>query len=207
VAGNTLSFGAGSYDWLVLKLDSNGGVEWDAVFGGHGTDSNMALTTRDGLPVVAGMTEVTGSGFLGTVVIFDDQGEPLDQWVYDPGMIRSIELLPEGGFLMSGTGIGNAGDIAVHSVDAGGSTPPLGIGAGTQPAARLRLLPNPASGSVTVLLPADTGFVRVYDISGRLAAETQANEGRVTLDISRLPEGIYTVTFSGVVASRFTIIR
>jgi hypothetical protein len=207
VAGNTLSFGAGSYDWLVLKLDSNGGVVWDAVFGGHGTDSNMALTTRDGLPVVAGMTEVTGTGFLGTVVIFDDQGEPLDQWVYDPGMIRSIELLPEGGFLMSGTGIGNAGDIAVRSVDADGGTPPLGIGDGTEPVTPLRLLPNPASGSVTVLLPVDSGFLRIYDISGRLAAETQADEGRVTLDISRLPEGVYTVTLSGGDASRLTVVR
>lgn len=206
VAGNTLSFGAGSYDWLVLKLDSAGGIVWDAVWGGHGTDSNMALTTRDGLAVVAGGYE-TDTDFLSTVVVFDDEGEPLNEWYYESGMLRSIELLPGGGFLMAGTGFGTGGDIAVRCVDSEGGTPPLGIETGPEPTVRLRLLPNPASGCVTVMAPTSVGLIRVYDISGRLAAEARISGDRATLDVSRLPEGVYTVTLSDGIASRLTVVR
>ncbi|MGC8893499.1 MAG: hypothetical protein ACP5QG_01470, partial [candidate division WOR-3 bacterium] len=49
VAGWTESFGAGSYDFLVLKLTSDGSLSWARTFGGTGTDRAYSITqTSDG---------------------------------------------------------------------------------------------------------------------------------------------------------------
>jgi hypothetical protein len=57
VAGCTNSFGAGGCDFWVLKLDSNGGVDWQKTYGGG--DEDMAFSvqqTSDGGYIVAGQT-------------------------------------------------------------------------------------------------------------------------------------------------------
>src|SRR5262249_49744603 len=49
VAGSTTSFGAGSDDAWVLKLDANGNVIWQKTYGGADSDGASAVhTTADG---------------------------------------------------------------------------------------------------------------------------------------------------------------
>jgi len=70
VTGFTKSFGAGDYDILVLKLDSNGDVSWQRTYGGSGSDFACTIQQTDddgdGMKndgyIVAGNTSSFGAG-------------------------------------------------------------------------------------------------------------------------------------------------
>jgi uncharacterized delta-60 repeat protein len=63
VAGRTESFGAGSGDVWVLKLNMDGSVNWQKTYGGNAVDKAHAIQqTSDGGYVVAGRTESFGAG-------------------------------------------------------------------------------------------------------------------------------------------------
>ncbi len=63
IAGSTLSFGAGSWDGWLLKLDANGTVEWQKTYGGSGWDSFLSvLQNSDGSYIVAGSTRSFRNG-------------------------------------------------------------------------------------------------------------------------------------------------
>jgi hypothetical protein len=58
VAGSTNSFGAGEYDFWVLKLGSDGDISWQKTFGKHRTDKAFAvIQTSDGGYIVAGRNQ------------------------------------------------------------------------------------------------------------------------------------------------------
>ena len=68
----------------------------------------------------------------------------------------------------------------------------------------LTLLPNPASGSVTVSSAYSLERIAVYDLQGHLLIEQPAKGESATLDLGRLPKGVYMVT---VVTSAGTITK
>ncbi len=62
VAGNTTSFGAGQSDICILKLSSNGDIEWQKSYGGSESESAYSIQqTNDGGYVVAGETRSFGA--------------------------------------------------------------------------------------------------------------------------------------------------
>jgi type IX secretion system substrate protein/putative pyrroloquinoline-quinone binding quinoprotein len=63
IAGNTTSFGAGSYDMFVVKLDGAGNLQWERTFGGSSEDCAYSIIrTADGSFAVAGYTNSFGAG-------------------------------------------------------------------------------------------------------------------------------------------------
>jgi len=63
VAGWTGSFGAGGSDFLVIKLNSSGNIEWAKTFGGTNEDRASSISkTSDGGYIVAGWTYSFGAG-------------------------------------------------------------------------------------------------------------------------------------------------
>jgi len=63
VAGTTYSFGLGDRDIWVLKLDTNGDVEWQKTYGGYGIEEAYSIVeTYDGGYSVAGFTASYGAG-------------------------------------------------------------------------------------------------------------------------------------------------
>jgi uncharacterized repeat protein (TIGR02543 family) len=64
VAGFTESFGSGERDLWILKLDSEGRIEWQRAYGGEGCDSAYNIQqTFDGGYIVVGDTDSYGAGY------------------------------------------------------------------------------------------------------------------------------------------------
>lgn len=64
IAGWTLSYGAGSYDILVIKLDGNGALSWAKTLGGTSGDRAYCITrTSDGGVGVVGETSSFGGSW------------------------------------------------------------------------------------------------------------------------------------------------
>jgi len=101
VAGQTESFGAGSQDLWILKLNSVGDTEWQKTYGGSGSESARSIQqTSDGGYIVAG----AGSGdFLvlklssdGTIEWQKTYGGSESQSAY------SIQQTSDGGYIVAG---------------------------------------------------------------------------------------------------------
>ncbi len=63
IAGSTSSFGAGSVDAWIVKLNAEGTVQWQKAYGGSGLDyTNFITQTSDGGYIAAGLTTSFGAG-------------------------------------------------------------------------------------------------------------------------------------------------
>ncbi|TAN46128.1 MAG: hypothetical protein EPN22_00065 [Nitrospirae bacterium] len=115
VAGVTYSFGAGSADAWILKLTSNGSVEWEATFGGAGNDfANSVQQASDGGYIVAGDTD----SFYGnrSVWVFKLNSVGGAEWegIYEGtsfDFANSVQQTTDGGYIVAGytwsSGAGN----------------------------------------------------------------------------------------------------
>ncbi|MCU0861106.1 MAG: M50 family metallopeptidase [Methanomassiliicoccales archaeon] len=125
--GYTGSANNGEDVWLV-KVDSDGNMEWNTSFGGTATDWGKALIqTRDGGYAVAGWTqsEAVGTGqTMGYLVRYNSAGDPLTDRTYGQGgstLFYGIKELDDGGLMLGGhtTVIGHGGnDMYVVRTDA-----------------------------------------------------------------------------------------
>jgi PKD repeat protein len=62
VAGHTDSYGAGSRDGYLVKLDMNGNIAWQRTLGGTGSDYLRGLAVTNGMYAVVGTTSSYGAG-------------------------------------------------------------------------------------------------------------------------------------------------
>ena len=63
LAGFTESYGAGGWDFWLVKTDSGGNHEWDRTFGGTSSDCACSVhETSDGGYIIAGYTRLYGAG-------------------------------------------------------------------------------------------------------------------------------------------------
>jgi uncharacterized delta-60 repeat protein len=129
VAGETLSFGAGSFDFYVVKLDSSGNVEWTKTIGGSGWDfARSIIQSSDGGYVVAGKTKSFGAGYSDIYVVKLDSAGNV-QWTKTIGgsyndEAWSIIQSSDGGYVVAGYtesfGAGSA-DFYVVKLDSSGN--------------------------------------------------------------------------------------
>ena len=65
IAGSTESYGAGGHDYLLIKINSEGNMQWNKTFGGNNTDlSYFSHQTSDG-----------GFIIIGTSTLYDKEGD------------------------------------------------------------------------------------------------------------------------------------
>jgi len=107
VAGDTNSFGAGSFDAWVLRLDGSGNVVWQKTYGGTQWDRALAIVpTSDGGYVVAGYTNSFGAGLSDAWVLrLDGQGNVVWQKTYGGTQWdRAFAIVPtsDGGYVVAG---------------------------------------------------------------------------------------------------------
>jgi len=128
VAGTTQSFGAGSDDFLILKLNASGGLDWAKTFGGPRYDIPYSITpTGEGGYIVAGVTKSFGAGYDDLLLIKLNASGEL-QWAKAFGgtfidIPYGITQTPDGGCAVAGVtysfGAGY-GDILVLKLNGSG---------------------------------------------------------------------------------------
>lgn len=63
ILGETTSFGAGGYDYYLIKTDVSGNVEWSKTYGGTGDDHGWDIkATNDSCYILAGFSNSFGAG-------------------------------------------------------------------------------------------------------------------------------------------------
>jgi len=82
LAGYTCSYSAGGADAWIVKIDSQGVVQWQKAFGGANSDEAYAIQqTADGGYIVAGYTRSSGSSGHGSA----------DMWIFKLNAIGTLE--------------------------------------------------------------------------------------------------------------------
>jgi uncharacterized delta-60 repeat protein len=132
VAGGTSSFGAGYYDFYIIKLDASGNKVWEKTYGGSSEDYARSIQqTSDGGYIVAGDTESFGAGYYDFYIIkLDAYGNKIWEKTYggsDRDYAYSIQQTSDGGYIVAGgTYSFGAGkyDFYIIKLDANGNTGP-----------------------------------------------------------------------------------
>jgi hypothetical protein len=128
IAGTTGSYGAGSSDVYLMKLDSNGNFKWRNTFGGANIDWGYSVQqTADSGFVIAGFTNSFGHGGYDVYLIRTDSiGDTL--WTKTYGGTNwdfgySVSQTSDGGFIVAGgtysSGNGNE-DVYLVKTNASG---------------------------------------------------------------------------------------
>jgi len=129
IAGITESFGAGSEDVYVVKLDANGNLQWTKTIGGKKEDVGASLIqTSDGGYAITGSTSSFGAGEKDVYVVKLDAKGNL-QWTKTIGETyddvgRSLIQTSDGGYTIAGEtrSFGAGGwDVYVVKLDANGN--------------------------------------------------------------------------------------
>ncbi len=137
-AGSTSSWGAGSSDFWLVKVDENGNQEWDKTYGGTGSENGWDIVgTSDGGYALTGWTSSFGAGgYDFWLVRTDESGEM--EWSrayggtgYDEA--RSLVQTSDGGYAIAGrSGSFGAGatDFLLVKTDAEGRDGLVNVEAG-----------------------------------------------------------------------------
>ncbi|MEK6853048.1 MAG: hypothetical protein AABX59_04160, partial [Nanoarchaeota archaeon] len=128
IAGRTSSLGSGSYDFYLIKTDSQGNKQWEKVFGGSGSDSASSIKQiSDGGYILAGWTSSFGMGSFDFYLIkTDSSGNKLWEKTFggiNSDFSRSVGLTKDGGYIVAGTtsSFGSGGsDVYLIKVREGG---------------------------------------------------------------------------------------
>ena len=103
VAGWTESKGAGKRNMWILKLDSNGNLLWDKVFGDKGTNSAIFIqqTSDDGY-IAVGYSCWKDSNCSGRVLRLDNNGNLLWNKTFNNACSNCIQQTLDGDYIVSG---------------------------------------------------------------------------------------------------------
>lgn len=167
VTGYTQSFGAGTHDFVLSKVDANGNLLWTKTFGGPGSDvGGHIITTSDGGFAFLGPSLSFGAGNNDILFVKTNSAGTM-QWAKaygGPGteISRSLEESADGGFHICGnTSSFGAGGFDTYSIrtDADGNS-------GCNELAVTPTTTSPTLGSLTF-----SPFINIGGIQGNPATQ------------------------------------
>ncbi|GAI50293.1 unnamed protein product, partial [marine sediment metagenome] len=100
-------FGAGSYDFYLVKTDASGNMEWDKTFGGSGYDfAHSARQTTDGGYIIAGLTTSDSAGIADAYLVKTDTlgNMEWEKFIGGSGCDEAFDVrqTTDGGYIMAG---------------------------------------------------------------------------------------------------------
>ena len=107
IAGYTLSYGAGGWDFWLVKTDSYGNEQWNQTYGGGGEDvANSVQQTTDGGFIIAGYTSSYGVGGYDFLLV-KTNAFGNEQWNQTYGgnitdVANSVQQTTDGGYIIAG---------------------------------------------------------------------------------------------------------
>jgi len=130
IVGETNSFGAGGYDFYLVKTDANGDTLWTRTHGGTDYDYGQSVQqTTDGGYIIAGYTKSFGAGSNDVYLVKTDaNGDTLWTRTYGGSAdeyARCVQQTQDGGYIVTGhTKSFGAGlnDFYLVKTDANGDT-------------------------------------------------------------------------------------
>lgn len=220
VAGTTLA-SDGSYDYLVLKYDSEGTLVWSRAYAGmaNGWDEASGLAVdADSQIYVTGLSERPDTDLDFVTLHYASSGEVLHLWVYngpDDRLDASSAVAIDGHGRVYLTGLSDTGGgvryLTTVSVDSSFSVVDVQEESAPRIFAVRPLSANPArAGFLLELSLPEAGVVDLYlyDVQGRRAAEVllhhalDAGTHRIPIETGTLPSGVYFYRLSGHLAGR-----
>jgi hypothetical protein len=222
IAGSTASFGAGTRDVYLIRVDTTGDTLWTRTCGGMGDDLGYSVQqAADGGYIVAGCTRSFGTGYTDVYLIMTDAaGDTLWTRTYggttwDFG--NSVQQTLDGGYIIAGWTYSFGGGLCkvyLIKTDANGN---VGI---AEPSARhlpdssapLLVQPNPCRGLLRVRLDQAASLsplpIAVCNAAGRCVRRfTLESSGPFELDLRDVPDGVYFLSAPGNPACRFILSR
>jgi len=127
ITGHSSSYGAGSYDIVLMKFDSTGALTWSKTAGGYSGDmGKCVIQTTDGAYVITGFTASFGG--TGNIFLMKVNSAGTVLWTKMAGggsgdQGRCVEQTPDGGFIVAGLaqsyGMGGA-DVVLMKFNSAG---------------------------------------------------------------------------------------
>ncbi|HBG70159.1 MAG: hypothetical protein A2W93_10505 [Bacteroidetes bacterium GWF2_43_63] len=202
-SGYSNSYGGGSQDFYLVRIDSAGTLLQDTVFGGLSDDKSFGIAAcADHGFIMTGQTESYGNGGLDLYVIKTDSAFNQD-WSsnfggFDDDQGFNIMSTNDGGYIT----IGNTwsypqsawSNILVVKIDSTGFADGISIFNTTQ--SILRVFPNPAIDFISI----ETGIIHdgvavtISDMIGRVVFEQEFTDEKPIIDVSLFESGAYVLT-------------
>jgi len=179
--GSTYSYGSGSHDIYLIRVDSAGEEIWSRMYGGTGADYGYDITpTSDEGYVIVGSTCSFGQGKHDVYVLKIDYAGAV-VWSKTYGGIQddvgaSVRMTVDGGFIICGTtsSFGSSADIYLLKIDSLGDsswTKTYGGPAGESGSA-VRVLPDNGYAIVGSTGSYGAGYSSIYLIRTDVAGDT-----------------------------------
>jgi hypothetical protein len=196
VGGTTASFGVSQDCWIV-KLNSDGNIQWQRAYGGDGLDYLMSMQqTADGDYIAAGGTESFGAGRRNFWVLkLDEDGEIHWQNAYGgdniDGPASAIQQTNDGGYITGGFtySFGDGGDLLVFKLDAVGNIEWQKNYGGTGTERRVENIRQTSDGgfiltsSTTSFTPLSSVWVLKLDEDGEIQWQKVYSDAAASIDV------------------------
>ncbi len=195
----------GDFDYWVVKLDSNGILEWQKSYGGSGYDSAQDIQIASGGYIISGVSEsndgdVSGQQGDGDFWVVKIDGSGNIQWQKTMGgsmedSAQKLQQTPDNGFIIAGHTYSNDGDVSGNHGENDYwivklEPDPLDV---EQFGKQIHIYPNPVS-SILNIAAADTiKTVLFFNQTGQLIQSTAHDALDIELQVSGLQAGLYFV--------------
>ena len=201
--GYTDSFGAGSTDVYLIKINSIGEVLWSKAFGGTNDDEgNFVNLTSDGGYIITGSTKSFGSGGFDVYLIKTDSlGNTFCHQtdVFVPAEKTSVSIFNINTKVSSTSSrVNNTNTTTNFGISSIYNTcSSTDLDSFITIKTGLKIYPNPANNYITIDFGNKPSTITLYDLFGNLVSTFEPTQPIYIINLRSLSEGVYFLNVGG----------